>query len=84
MWPSTGLLFIPQMIHMYGSRWSDTNIGNMKKLKKTCPTATLSITAHISTDLSANLDLLSERLATNCLSHGTANKHHGNVTVKKT
>jgi hypothetical protein len=46
---------------------------NWRTWRKTCPSATLPTTHPTWTDLGTNPDLHDEMLATNCLSHGTAN-----------
>jgi hypothetical protein len=46
--------------------------GNQRIQRKTCPSATLCTTKISLTDVGVNLDLLSERPATNHLSHGMA------------
>jgi hypothetical protein len=64
--PSTGLLFIPQVISEHGEpRWNDTDRGKPKNLEKICPSATLSTTNPTRTDPG----LRGERPATNRLSH---------------
>jgi hypothetical protein len=45
---------------------------NRRTQRKTCPSATLSITNPTWIDPGANLGLSGEMLATNCLSHGMA------------
>ena len=51
-----------------------TDRGNPYTWRKTCPSATLSITNLIWTGLVSNLCHSSERLAVNCLIHGMALK----------
>jgi hypothetical protein len=63
------LLFIPPVMYKDGKPWrNDTDRENTITLRKTSSGATLSATNSTRSDL----DLHSERLATNCLSHCTA------------
>jgi hypothetical protein len=74
LWPLTGLLFIPQIIHESGEpRWNDIDRGKPKNSKKkACTSVTLSTTNPTGTGLGANQGLRGETSATNRLSHGTA------------
>jgi hypothetical protein len=45
LWPPTGLLVIPRLIHEYGKLWrNDTNDGKPNNSERTCPSDTLSTT----------------------------------------
>jgi hypothetical protein len=71
LWPTSGLLFIPQTIHEYGEpRWNDIGRGNIRTPSETCRSANLSITNPTWTDPGENLRCA--RLATDHLSYGTA------------
>jgi hypothetical protein len=64
------LILHPHMIYDYGERrWNDTDRGNRRYRRKTCPYATLFTTNPIWTDQGANTGLRGERLATN--QHGS-------------
>jgi hypothetical protein len=54
-------------------RWNDTDRGNRRTRRKTCPSATLPTTNPTWIDPGANPGLRGERPATNDLSHGMAN-----------
>jgi hypothetical protein len=71
--PSTGLLFIPKMIHEYGESWrNDTDRKKQNNSEKSCSSNTLSKTNPIRIDQGATPGLRCERPATNRLSHCTA------------
>jgi hypothetical protein len=59
-------------------RWNDIGMGNWRTGEKTCTSATLSTTNPKWTNMGANPGLRGRMLATNRLSHGTANH---NVTI---
>jgi hypothetical protein len=63
----------PRLYEFGERRWNDILTGeNIRTLRKTCPSATLSTTNPTWIDLGANPGLRGERPATNDLSHGTA------------
>jgi hypothetical protein len=56
--PPTGTFFVPQVTYEYGEpRWNDTDKGNRRNLRKTCPNTTLSTASITLTDPGANPDL---------------------------
>jgi hypothetical protein len=71
--PLTDIFFIPLMVHEYGKRrWNDTDMGNQRTRRKTCPSATLSTTKPTRIDPGANPGLRGDRPATNRLSNSMA------------
>jgi hypothetical protein len=66
-----GLMLIPLMIYEHGEpRWDVIDRVKPKKLKKSCPSATLSTTNPNRTDPGVNRGLRDERPATSRLRHG--------------
>jgi hypothetical protein len=57
-------------------RWNDTDRGNRRTRRKTCPSATLSTTNTTWIDPGANPGFRGDRPEANDLSHGTAYEHN--------
>jgi hypothetical protein len=55
---------------------------NQRTWRETYPSASLSTTNPTSTDLSVNPGLCSERLVTDCLSHGTTSHNYNKLAEK--
>jgi hypothetical protein len=66
------------MIHksIWNSGWNENDRRKVNNSEKPCPSATLSTTNPILTDLGMKLGFHSEKLKTNHLSHGMASSAH--------
>jgi hypothetical protein len=65
-------VFFYQVLQLMEHHWNEIDRGKPTTRRKTCPSATLSITNPTWTDPGSNSGLRGERPATNRLSHGTA------------